>query len=478
MQSLFLFLLSVLFCTSLSASSQNSTVAILQEGIKTEPFRIFSFLMFALAILHTFLASRFQRLSADLKQKHRERIQKGEVPASRVSFWAELTHFFGEVEAIFGLWIFPLILGYVWRFGWKEMVHYFETRNYTEPVFVIVIMAIASTRPVLRFAEYCLQGIVCLIGGNKPSCWWFAILIVAPLLGSFITEPAAMTIGALLLSKHIYELKPSKAFSYSTLGLLFVNVSVGGVLTNFAAPPVLMVAHRWGWSTVFMFKHFGWEATTGIVLATICYGLIFTKELKRLNTQKPKTKHFEREIDRVPFAVITVHLLFLCWTVINAHSLPLILGGLLFFLAFLKTTAHYQQNFSIRGPLMVGFFLASLVTHGGLQSWWIQPVLSAMSEQALFWGATFLTSFNDNAAITYLASLVEGFRDNFAFQKAVVGGAVVGGGLTVIANAPNPAGQSLLSKYFQNGIVSPLYLALSAVLPTLFMALAFRCLTL
>ena len=72
-------------------------------------------------------------------------------------------------------------------------------------------------------------------------------MTIAPILGSFITEPAAMTIGALLLAKKIYKHKPKATFAYATLGLLFVNVSVGGTLTHFAAPPVLMVASTWSW---------------------------------------------------------------------------------------------------------------------------------------------------------------------------------------------------------------------------------------
>jgi hypothetical protein len=58
---------------------------------------------------------------------------------------------------------------------------------------------------------------------------------------------------------------------------------------------------------------------------------------------------------------------------------------------------------------------------------------------------------------------------------AVVEGAVTGGGLTVIANAPNPAGQALLSRFFE-GAVSPLYLLAGALIPTLIATIAFRVL--
>jgi Na+/H+ antiporter NhaD/arsenite permease-like protein len=119
---------------------------------------------------------------------------------------------------------------------------------------------------------------------------------------------------------------------------------------------------------------------------------------------------------------------------------------------------------------LVGFFLAGLVVHGGLQGWWIEPVLRSLDEGPLFLGAVVLTAFNDNAAITYLATLVPGVTD--ALKYAVVAGAVTGGGLTVIANAPNPAGQAILQRFFPDG-VSPVRLFLGALPPTVVVALCF-----
>src|SRR5690606_22078308 len=93
-----------------------------------------------------------------------------------------------------------------------------------------------------------------------------------------------------------------------------------------------------------------------------------------------------------------------------------------------------------------------------------------LSETPLMFGAILLTAFNDNAAITYLASQVPNLSESLKF--AVVAGALIGGGLTVIANAPNPAGQALLQKYFPDGL-SPLRLFLGALLPTIITALVF-----
>jgi hypothetical protein len=312
---------------------------------------------------------------------------------------------------------------------------------------------------------------VASLGGGRPAAWWLSILTVAPLLGSLITEPAAMTIGALLLAKQFYALNPSLRLKYATLGLLFVNISIGGTLTHFAAPPVLMVAAAWGWDLKYMFIHFGWHAICGIVLSNVVYLAVFWKELQSL---KPVAVDLgARTEEPVPLWVTGTHLGFLAFTVWMAHHPALFIGGFLFYLAFAQATAHHQNKIELKTPMLVGFFLAGLVIHGGLQGWWIQPVLGRLGEVPLFAGAVILTAFNDNALITYLATLVPGFSEELKF--AVVSGAVTGGGLTVIANAPNPAGQSILQRFFPDG-VSPWRLFLWALAPTLIVAFSFMVL--
>ena len=170
----------------------------------------------------------------------------------------------------------------------------------------------------------------------------------------------------------------------------------------------------------------------------------------------------------VPLFVTLTHLAFMGWTVAFAHYPPLFVGGFLFFLAFSQATAHHQHDINLRGPILVGFFLGGLVIHGGLQGWWLAPIISSLTEVPLFVGSIILTSFNDNAAITFLASQVDGLSAHLKY--AVLAGAVTGGGLTVIANAPNPAGQALLSRFFGDGI-SPLKLLLGALFPTIVVAL-------
>jgi hypothetical protein len=454
---------------------------VLSARVQAEPFNAVATAIFFLAVVHTFFATRFTAAAHRLQQRH----DAGADAAGRVrtpSVAAELLHFLGEVEVIFGLWGIPLVLAIVFSRGWMTATHYLnDTVNYTEPLFVVVIMALASTKPIVDLAESALRRIADL-GGGSPAAWWITILVVAPLLGSFMTEPGAMTIAALLLARHFYALKPSRVVSYATLGLLFVNVSIGGTLTHFAAPPVLMVARPWAWDTMFMAGHFGWRATLAIVCSTLAYYVLFRRELRSLASRPPLPDVMPAAPGAsipgdggppIPWWVTGAYALFMVWTVVTAHYPAMFLAGFLFFLGFDRATAAYSTLSDFKTPLLVGFFLAGLVVHGGLQGWWIGPVLSRLTELPLFVGSTLLTAFNDNALITYLATLVPNLDANL--KLAVVQGAVTGGGLTVIANAPNPAGQALLGRFF-GGAVHPLYLLAGALLPTLVAAVMFRLL--
>jgi hypothetical protein len=191
---------------------------------------------------------------------------------------------------------------------------------------------------------------------------------------------------------------------------------------------------------------------------------------QRAPFQDPKWNQRE---DAVPLWIIMVHVLFMGWTIINAHNPALFVPGLLLFLGFAVVTADFQNTINLQQPLLVGFFLGGLVTLGGVQGWWIEPVLGSLGEVPLMVVSTMLTAFNDNAAITYLATLVPGFTEELKY--AVVAGAVTGGGLTVIANAPNPAGQAILKDCFKHG-VSPFGLLKAALIPTLIMFALFALL--
>lgn len=461
---------------------------VLAERIHQDPFNLIATILFGCAILHTFLSGPIRKLAHkahhehELRQKaEKERAAKENRPfrSDAVSFKAEALHFLGEVEAVFGLWVLPLAAVIISTHGLDALKYYLTTAvEFREPMFVVIIMTMAATRPIMRLAEQ-VMALVARIGRGTPAAWWFSILSIGPILGSFITEPAAMTISALLLAGKFYQLNPSNGLKYGTIGLLFVNVSVGGTLTHFAAPPVLMVAGKWGWDIGFMFTHYGWKAIVGIAVSNALYYLFFRRELRDLAKQKPAPKPKEEDGEASPWVqhdwpvpawITVVHLAFMGWTVAFNHYPVFFIGGFLFFLAFVTTTFHHQEEVTLKPALLVGFFLAGLVIHGGMQQWWIEPVLSSLSELPLMLGATILTAFNDNAAITYLASLVPEFTDTMKY--AVVAGAVTGGGLTVIANAPNPAGQSILQRFFDGG-VSPLKLAAGAIIPTIILGLAF-----
>jgi len=448
---------------------ETSLWATLKGRVVADPLNLVATVIFFLAICHTFLAAKFLALSHYFQNQFNKLERDGNRHTMRqrdgLRLRSTIFHFLGEVEAIFGIWAIPLAAAIILFHGWAAMVGYFDGVHYSEPIFVFVVMAIASSKPVLSFAENCLS-VVAAIGRSTPAAWWLSILTVGPLLGSFITEPAAMTICAMLLLERFYKLKPSMKLRYATLGLLFVNISVGGTLSHFAAPPVVMVASTWGWDLPFMFMNFGWKVILGISFSNLLFFTVFRRELLGLSARKES----DDEKPHTPLYITVVHLLAIAWTVFNAHSPALVIFGLLFFLAFVVATGRHQYTIALRGPMLVGFFLAALVIHGGWQKWWIAPVLSGLGEWPLMLGATALTAVNDNAAITYLATLVPGLTEQLKF--AVVAGAVTGGGLTVIANAPNPAGQSILSAQFGENGIKPLSLFLAAIVPTIIMAAA------
>jgi hypothetical protein len=559
---------------SYNDADPDSIWTILKNRAQQEPFNLVATLIFFLAIVHTFMTGRFMAIAHKWEHEHAEKIKNGQAHRDSVHHGAELFHFLGEVEVVFGIWAIALIGAIIGFYDWQTMVHYISyTVNYTEPLFVVVIMTLAATRPILRLSEAIIRKIAGLLGGSLTA-QWLTVLTIGPLLGSFITEPAAMTISALVLARIFYELEPGQKFKYATLGLLFVNISVGGTLTHFAAPPVLMVAAPWKWTTVHMLTHFGWKAELGILLSNALYFLVFRKELARLEeksmlvrlkdeiqqkylirmdmdarfqkfaqavnaeqgtmaavdrkiqeladevrqrlerhyipqlvdkgideelVRKAFQQRFERiklrairralpallpddqrgvfndpdwdrRDDPVPAWITIVHVFFMAWTILNAHHPELFIPGLLFFLGFAEVTKPFQNRVDLKPALLVGFFLGGLVIHGGVQGWWIAPILGNLTEVPLMLGATILTAFNDNAAITFLSTLVPDFTDSLKY--AVVAGAVAGGGLTIIANAPNPAGVSILKKYFNNE-VSPGGILAGALVPTAIVWLIF-----
>jgi hypothetical protein len=407
--------------------------------------------LFAIAIVHTFSTKFFERL-AHTRPNH-----------------AGIWHLLGEVEVVFGFWALILVLAMFFLLGKDTATTYLDSRNFTEPLFVFAIMVIAATRPILHTASQLVRILSRAVPLPGSIATYFWVMMLVPLLGSLITEPAAMTLAALILAKQFFSRNISNTFKYATLGVLLVNISIGGTLTSYAAPPVLMVANTWNWDTAFMLTHFGWKAALAVFVNTVGVILIFHRELSQLRSQEA-----DMSAAQVPLALTLLHLAFLVGVVVFAHHPAVFLGLFLFFLGIAHAYERHQDRLILREGLLVAFFLAGLVVLGGLQRWWLQPLLMNMSSDAVFIGATLLTAVTDNAALTYLGSLVEGLSPDFKY--ALVAGAVTGGGLTIIANAPNPAGIAILRQYFNNNSVHPVGLLLGAALPTLVAALAFSLL--
>lgn len=406
--------------------------------------------IFALAVIHTFSTGLFERL-AHYRPAH-----------------AGVWHLLGEVEVVFGFWAIVLVVFMlVWE-GKESATAYIDSRNFTEPMFVFAIMVVAGSRPILQLAMLLVTTTARLLPMPRTMSFYFVTLALVPILGSFITEPAAMTLAALILRDRFYTPETSNRFKYATLGVLFVNVSIGGTLTPFAAPPVLMVAGTWGWDLWFMMSNFGWKAALAVGVNALAAALLFRSELARVRSEQPALTA------RVPALVIAIHVLFLVGIVVFAHHPSVFMGLLLFFLGFATAYQKYHDTLILREGLLVSLFLAGLVVLGGQQQWWLEPLLRGMDSNTVYFGATLLTAITDNAALTYLGSLVEGLSAEFKYS--LVAGAVTGGGLTVIANAPNPAGFAILRGKFNDEAIHPLGLLVAALLPTLTALLAFRLL--
>lgn len=405
--------------------------------------------LFVVAIIHTFSVPVFARL------------------ANRNGPHAGLWHMLAEVEAVFGVWAFVLIIVMALLAGTDKAVGYLDSRNFTEPAFVFAIMVVSASRPIIELVNAIVRVLARITPMRQELATFFITLSIVPLAGSFITEPAAMTLAALMLRDAYFRRPGQTGFKYMTLGVLFVNISIGGVLTAYAAPPVLMVAHTFGWDTAFMATHFGWRAVAAVFINAGVLTLVCRKHLLsgQIGGAEPDTR------PPVPPAVILIHLACLVGIVLGAHHPAVFLAIFLMFIGYAHAYARHQNPLLIREGLMVGFFLAGLVVLGGMQKWWLQDLLGGLEPIVLYWGATALTAVTDNAALTYLGSLVEGTSDLWRYM--LVAGAVTGGGLTVIANAPNPAGFSILKNFFPDGAISPLKLLLSALLPTAVAAFLF-----
>lgn len=409
---------------------------------------IVSTVLFVCALIHTFLASQITRFSHRL---------------AKDSFFRAVLHLLGEVEIVFGFWAAVFITYMAISNDSQLAIGYIEKLKFTEPLFVFVVMVICATRPVLHTAQQLMIFISTVLQKTfrLPAVLVdiFVLAGIGPLLGSFITEPAAMTVVALLFFAMIEKL--NKHTLYALLAILFVNVSVGGAMTPFAAPPILMVANKFGWDFQYTLMNFAWKSAAICILNSILLVLIFRKDLKA--GMRP-LMDIKNSISS-PLWLQGTHIFFLAMIVLTNHYSNVFMALFLFFIGVTAATKRYQEPLRLRESLLVGFFLAGLMVFGEFQQWWLQPILEQLSEALLFFGATSLTAVTDNAALTYLGSLVPNLSE--ASRYALVAGALAGGGLTVLANAPNPAGYSILVKKFPEGVLNHFTLLIAAIVPTL-----------
>jgi hypothetical protein len=405
---------------------------------------------FVLSVLHTFATKFFARIAR--RYPH---------DSMRHNFF----EFLSEVEVVFGFWAFVMLCVFSMVTSMDEAVKYLEGISFIEPAFVFVIMVMASTKPIIDGTSLLLRHATALgpttLGG--PIRYGLC-LFVGPILGSFITEPAAMTVSAVVLTQFVFLQSTSLKLKYSTLATLLVNVSIGGTLTHFAAPPVVMVAHVWGWDLQYMMSHFGWRAAVAVFVNTaICLAYNFRELVSLPDRQTQSTM--------VKWPIVAIHVVFMAAVIRFHHSMAFFVPLFLIFVGWHQVSFRFQYALKLKESLLVGFFLGGLVILGQLQSWWISPLIETLNALQLFVSTTFLTAITDNAALTYLGSLVQGISEEKKY--ALVAGAVTGGGLTVIANAPNPIGIGLVKDSFDEGTISPLALFGYALVPTFVAGLFF-----
>ncbi|MCH9626004.1 MAG: hypothetical protein S4CHLAM123_11910 [Chlamydiales bacterium] len=421
------------------------------------PFQIASTLIFVCAIIHMFLTPSLYDLSIKLGKKKELFPERWK----HYHFLSEIIYLLSEVEVVFGIWLIPLLIVFSLLVGWSEATAYINSRDYTLALYITVVLVVIGSRPIIAFAERILEW-VARLGKDSPGAWWWTILTVGPLFGAIIKEPAAMALSAILLGHKFYKYRPSKLFQYATLGLLFANISVGGMLTTFASRALFIVADKWQWDWKYMLVRFGWKALLGILLSNTLYYFIFRKEFARSFPEKlPPIERDEKE-RHTPFWITFVHIIFLTLVVISSESPALFIGIFILFLGFWRATSFYQSPLHLNSAILIGFFFAALIVHGELQEWWVIPIIQDLSNFGAMIASFVLSAFMDNAIVSYITLDIP--QANELKHYLVISGAMSAGALTVVANAPNPIGHSVLRPSF-NGKISFLNLFLGAVTP-------------
>ncbi len=385
----------------------------------------------------------------------------------RHQLFSELYRFVSKVEIVFVLWAVPLFFWFLYTEGYRVTMAYFNSRNYNSAMFIVVIFLLLESRPIVYFAERLLSSIA-RIGKTSPKSWWWTLMIATPLLTFLLKESGAMIIGATLLVRHFYAFSPSSRFAYATLGLLFSNISIGGLSSSISSRAMFVILPSLKWGHKFVFQYFAWKATLAILVSTtVCY-LIFRKEFDTFPTTV-LNRDFKGE--RVPWWIICIHII-LVWIVVWSRYTPLfIVAILLFYIGFQRFTIFYQSPLNIPKACLVGLFYAGMVIFGDLQEWWVLGIMHGMSDFGYMISSYMLSIFLDNALVNYLVHNLPVATDCYLYL--VITGCMAAGGLTLLANMPNIIGYLLLRPAFRDSSISQGKLFLAALGPSFISLIVF-----
>ena len=460
------------------SAGTESLAAELTARVRIEPFNALATGIFLVAILHTFMAPRFARLAHRVQQGRDERAR-----ARSPSLRAEALHFLGEVEVVFGLWAVVLLAAIAAYTGWETAKHYLnDTVNYTEPLFVVVIMALASTRPVVGFAERALRPRgrrrrrhAGRVVGDDPDHRSAARLVHHRTGGDDDLRAAARApVLRSATQSHAPQVRDARAAVRQRLDRRHADAFRRAAGADGGAP--VGVGHAVHAATLRLAR-----GRSRSSCRRWSYFVVFRRELQALAARPAgrrrgaarRGRGRARRCCRFRRGSTAVHVAFMAWTVVNAHYPALFVGGFLFFLGFARATAPTRARRAARRRCSSASSSPAWSSMAGCRAGGLRRCSASLSELPLFVGATVLTAFNDNALITYLATLVPEPRHEL--KLAVVQGAVTGGGLTVIANAPNPAGQALLGAFLRRRDLSA-RAARRGLVPTLIAVVIFRVL--
>lgn len=419
--------------------------------------------LFFFSVVHTFLTPWFYQRFQVCKHKKMIFPEKWK----KYLWLSECYRLLSRVETVFILWAVPLFLWFLYTEGYKMTISYFNSRNYIFSLFIIIMLLLLESRPIVYLSE-CIFSSIAKIGKQSPRCWWWTLMIATPVSSVLLKETGAMIIATTLLSRSFYRFAPSTRFAYATMGLLFSNISLGGLTTGLSSRALFIILPSVKWGNSFILKYFCWKALIAILISTTVYYLIFRKEFARF----PKVVTVLSNVkERMPKWIICVHILLIV-AVILARFVPLLMVAILiFYLGFQRFTIFYQRPMRIGKACFVGLFYAGLVIFGELQEWWVLELMHRMPDFGYMMTSYVLSIFLDNALVNYLVHNLPVATDCFLYL--VIAGCMSAGGLTLISNIPNIVGYLALQSFFPSSSFSLGWLFLFALGPSIIALMTF-----